>query len=235
MAMWWMPADRSSAPDLLTDIGTMQSPETWSPDGKALAFTQMDNPESGSDIYILPMDGDRKPRALVRTKFSEGSPKFSPDGKRLAYSSNESGRPEVYAMAYPGPGAKIQISTDGGTDPVWRRDGRELYYRNGDRMMVVDVVGGNTLVSKPRVLWEGKYLAGVGSSCGMAGPTSSNYDVTADGQRFLMIKDTSAAAECKLLRIVSNWSNDLQKSMSLTGTVSSSGNHDRTTLALNAR
>jgi hypothetical protein len=69
----------------------------------------------------------------------------------------------------------------------------------------------------------------------MAGPTSSNYDVTADGQRFLMIQDTSAAVECKLLRIVSNWSNDLQKSMSLTGTVSSSRNHDRTTLAGNAR
>ena len=213
MTMWWMPADRSGAPELLTDIGTMQSPETWSPDGKALAFTQMDDPESGSDIYILPMDGDRKPRALVRTKFSEGSPKFSPDGKWLAYSSNESGRPEVYAMAYPGPGAKIQISTDGGTDPVWRRDGRELYYRNGDRMMVVDVVGSNTLVSKPKVLWEGKYLAGVGSSCGMAGPTSSNYDVTADGQRFLMIQDTSEKVECKLLRIVSNWSSDLTTSL----------------------
>jgi Tol biopolymer transport system component len=213
MTMWWMPADRSGAPELLTDIGTMQSPETWSPDGKALAFTQMDDPESGSDIYILPMDGDRKPRALVRTKFSEGSPKFSPDGKWLAYSSNESGRPEVYAMAYPGPGAKIQISTDGGTDPVWRRDGRELYYRNGDRMMVVDVVGSHTLVSKPKVLWEGKYLAGVGSSCGMAGPTSSNYDVTADGQRFLMIQDTSEKVECKLLRIVSNWSSDLTTSL----------------------
>jgi serine/threonine-protein kinase len=211
MTMWSMPADRSGPPGLLTNIGSMQSPESWSPDGKTLAFTQMDDPESGSDIYVLTLGGDRQPQPLIRTKFSEGSPKFSPDGKWLAYSSNESGRPEVYAMAYPGPGAKLQVSTDGGTDPLWRRDGRELYYRNGDLMTVVDVVSGPTLtVSKPRVLWEGRYLAGVGSSCGMAGPTSSNFDVSADGERFLMIEDKSQNVECKLLHVVTNWSRHLQ-------------------------
>jgi serine/threonine-protein kinase len=211
MTMWSMPADRSSEPELLTDVGSMQSPESWSPDGRALAFTQMDDPESGSDIYVLTLDGNRRPQVLIRTKFSEGSPKFSPDGKWLAYSSNESGRPEVYAMAYPGPGPKIQISTDGGTDPVWRRDLKELFYRNGDRMMSVAVASGRTLdLSKPAALWEGRYLAGVGSSCGMAGPTSANYDVSADGKRFLMIEDKSEAAECKLLRVVSNWSSALK-------------------------
>jgi serine/threonine-protein kinase len=211
MTMWWMPADRSGPPELLTNIGTMQSPESWSPDGTALAFTQMDDPERGSDIYVLPRSGDRQPRPLVRTKFSEGSPKFAPDGKWLAYSSNESGRPEVYAMAYPGPGPKIQISTDGGTDPLWRHDGRELYYRAGDRMMAVEVDGRRALtVSKPRQLWEARYLAGVGSSCGMAGPTSANYDVTPDGERFVMIEDKSATVECKLLRVVSNWSSELR-------------------------
>src|SRR5439155_16408362 len=130
--------------------------------------------ESGSDIYTLSLDS-RTPHALIRTKFSEGSPKFSPDGKWLAYSSNESGRPEVYAMTFPGPGATIQMSTEGGTDPVWRHDGRELYYRNGDQMMAVTVSSGATTpFSKPAVLWQGHYLAGVGSSCGMSGPTSAN-------------------------------------------------------------
>jgi Tol biopolymer transport system component len=210
MTMWWMPADRSSPPGLLTNIGSMQSPESWSPDGKTLAFTQMDNPQSGSDIYTLSLDGDKKPRALLQTKFSEGSPKFSPNGAWLAYSTNESGQPEIWAMAYPS-GERIHISTNGGTDPLWRHDGRQLYYRLGDQMMVVDLSYGPSLkASKPRVLWKGNYLAGAGSSCGMAGPTSANYDVTPDGERFLMIEDASSAAESDRLRVVSNWSVELK-------------------------
>ena len=211
MTMWTMPADRSAPAQLLTSIGIMQSPESWSPDGRALAFTQMDDPESGSDIYVLDVDGDRTPRPLVRTKFSEGSPKFSPDGRWLAYSSNESGRSEIYAMAYPGPGPKIQVSTDGGTDPVWRHDNSELFYRNGDLMMAVGITSGRTLtVSTPVVLWKGRYLAGVGSSCGMTGPTSANYDVSADGRRFLMIEETGPDVECRVLHVVSNWARDLK-------------------------
>jgi eukaryotic-like serine/threonine-protein kinase len=211
MTMWWMPADRSTTPELLTNVGSMQSPESWSPDGKTLVFTQMDDPQSGSDIYVLPLDGDKKPRVLLRTKFSEGSPKVSPNGAWLAYSTNESGQPEVWAMAYPGPGERIPISTNGGTDPLWRRDGRQLFYRLGDQMMVVDISYRPSLsASKPRVLWKGRYLAGAGSSCGMAGPTSANYDVTPDGERFLMIEDASPAAECERLRVVSNWSVELR-------------------------
>ncbi len=210
MTMWWMRADRSTPPELLTSIGSMQSPESWSPNGKTLAFTQMDDPQSGSDIYTLSLDGDKTPRALLRTKFSEGSPKFSPNGAWLAYSTNESGQPEVWAMAYPA-GERIPISTNGGTDPVWRHDGRQLYYRRGDQMMVVDVSYRPSLkASKPRMLWRGNYLAGAGSSCGMAGPTSANYDVTPDGERFLMIEDASSTAESERLRVVSNWSVELK-------------------------
>jgi serine/threonine-protein kinase len=210
MTMWWMPADQSGPAQLLTNIGSMQSPESWSPDGKTLAFTQMDDPQSGSDIYMLPLDGDRKPHVFFRTQFSEGSPKFSPNGKWVAYSSNESGQPEIYVRAYP-TGEKIPISNNGGTDPLWRHDGRQLYYRLGDLMMVVDVSYGRSLeVSKPKVLWRGNYLAGAGSSCGMAGPTSANYDVTPDGERFLMIQDASPTAECERLRVVSNWSLELR-------------------------
>jgi hypothetical protein len=85
-------------------------------------------------------------------------------------------------------------------------------------MMAVDVKSGRTLdLSKPTVLWEGRYLAGVGSSCGMAGPTSANYDVTADGERFLMIEDRSENVECKLLRVVSNWSTVLKNPATTSG------------------
>jgi serine/threonine-protein kinase len=108
--MWWSPADRSAPPERLTDVGRTQSPASWSPDGRVVAFTQV-SPETGADVYVLDIR-DRKPR-FVQTTFAEGSPKFSPDGRWIAYTSNESGRNEIYVQAYPGPGAKIQVSVDG--------------------------------------------------------------------------------------------------------------------------
>lgn len=211
MTMWWMPLDRSRPPELLTNIGSMQSPESWSPDGRSLAYTQMDKPEDGSDIYVLSLDGDRKPRPLLTSRFVEGSPKFSPNGRWLAYSSDESGRPEIYALAYPGPGPTVQISTNGGTDPVWRHDGGEIFYRSGDSMMAVTITDPVKLaVSKPAVLWQGHYLAGVGASCGMSGPTSANYDVTADGKRFLMIEDKAQDVVGRQLQLVPGWSVSLK-------------------------
>jgi hypothetical protein len=80
-------------------------------------------------------------------------------------------------------------------------------------MMAVTFDGGSLTVSRPRVLWRGNYLAGAGSSCGMTGPTAANYDVTPDGERFLMIEDTAPTAECALLRIVLNWSPTLSDTM----------------------
>jgi len=207
--MWWSPADRSAPPERLTDIGRGQSPASWSPDGHVVAFTQV-SPETGADVYVLDMAGDRKPRPLVQTRFAEGSPKFSPDGHWIAYTSNESGRNEIYVQAYPGPGAKIQISVDGGTDAVWRPNGGELYYRDGDKMMVVQVnTKGSFQASKPTLLWRGHYALGLGSQCGPPGTTSSNYDVTADGQRFLMIEnDETAPAQ---INVVLNWTEELKR------------------------
>ena len=132
----------------------MQSASSWSPDGRVIAFTQI-SLETGPDVWVLPID-ERKPRVFAQTKFAEGSPKFSPDGRWIAYASNESGRNEIYVQAYPGPGPKVQVSAEGGTDPVWRGKGGELYYRNGDYLMAVAVsTHGNFTASKPRVLWQG--------------------------------------------------------------------------------
>ncbi len=124
---------------------------------------------------VLEMNAERKPRPFVQTKFNEGSPRFSPDGRYIAYASDESGRNEVYVTPYPGPGAKVQVSTDGGADPVWKRKGGELYYRNGDEMMVVNVVTHPVFrADKPRLLWEGRYNLGTNSSCGSPGPRSAS-------------------------------------------------------------
>jgi Tol biopolymer transport system component len=103
----------------------------------------------------VPLKGG-PPRALELSRFPEGSPKFSPDGRWVAYCSAESGKPQVYVQAFPGPGPKIQISSDGGTDPVWKRNGGELYYRNGDSMMAVAVSTAPTYkAGRPQVLWRG--------------------------------------------------------------------------------
>jgi serine/threonine-protein kinase len=207
--MWWVAADRSAPPERLTNIGHMQSAASWSPDGHVLAFTQV-NAETGTDVYVLDMAGDRMPRPFVQTRFAEGSPKFSPDGRWIAYASNESGRNEIYVKAYPGPGAKIQVSVDGGTDAVWRPKGGELYYRDGDKMMVVQVdTKGPFQSSRPKLLWMGRYAHGLGSQCGPPGTTSSNYDVTTDGQRFLMIKDDEIAPT--QINVVLNWTEELKR------------------------
>src|SRR5262245_59906830 len=128
--MWWMPADRSGAPERLTHIGSMHRPSSWAPDGNTMAFTQVSS-ETASDVYVLAIeDPQRKPIPFAQTKFAEGSPKFSPDGRWIAFTSNESGRNEIYVQSYPGPGPKIQVSTEGGSDVAWKPDGNELYYRN---------------------------------------------------------------------------------------------------------
>jgi dipeptidyl aminopeptidase/acylaminoacyl peptidase len=186
----------------------MQSASSWSPDGQVVAFTQV-NFDTGPDIYVMDMR-EGKPRPFVQTKFAEGAPKFSPDGRWIAYTSNESGRNEVYVQAYPGPGPRIQISTDGGADAVWRPSGGELFYRDRDKMMMVSVsTSGHFFASKPRVLWERRYAHGLGSACGAPGTTSSNYDVTADGQRFLMLKDDETAPA--QVNVVLNWSEELKR------------------------
>jgi hypothetical protein len=181
----------------------------FSPDGRFLAFDDK-NSETGDDVRAVALD-DRAVRPVADTRFREGSAKFSPDGRWIAYSSDESGRPQIYVQAFPGPGPKIQVSNDGGTDPVWRRSGGELFYRGGNRMMAVAVTTAPTFrASAPRVLWEGIYSQGLGSSCGMPGVASSNYDVTADGQRFLMVRDDENVSSTKIVVVV-NWIADLKR------------------------
>ena len=132
--------------------------------------------------------------------------KFSPDGRWVAYASDESGKSEVYVQAFPGPGPKIQISNAGGNDPVWRRSGGELFYRSDSKMMVVSVTTFPQFkASAPTQLWTGDYSQGTASSCGMPGVSSSNYDVTSDGQRFLMVRDDDTSVYATKIVVVLNW------------------------------
>jgi len=210
--MWRVPADRSRAAEQLPGTGISQNAESWSPDGDSIAYTAI-TPEAGAHIMVESLKGAHESRPFVDVKAPAGSPKFSPDGRWLAYCSNESGKAQVYVQAFPGPGPKVQVSNDGGTDPVWKRTGGELYFRNGDKMMVVPVSTAPTFrAGRPQVVWEGHYSHGMSTSCGPPGPTSSNYDVTADGRRFLMIRDEAPdTAVSKQIIVVLGWADEVTR------------------------
>jgi Tol biopolymer transport system component len=201
--LFWQLADGSGGLERLTTSEFIHGPISWSPDGQLLAFIEV-NPTTGYDIWVLRL-GDRKAQPFLRTPFNESVPQFSPDGRWLAYISNESGSNEIYVQPYPGPGGKRQISTDGGTEPVWNRNGRELFYRSGDKMMAVDIATQpGFAVGKPRMLFEGPYVLTFG--------TFPNYDVSPDGQRFLMLKpsETAGAAPTQI-NVVLNWFEELKQ------------------------
>lgn len=210
--LWQIPADRSGPARQVAAEGESQSAESYSPDGKAIVYTVMAQGTPGR-IAVLPLDGSSKPQPLDDTRYAQGSPKFSPDSRWIAYCAAESGRPQVYVKAFPGPGPKIQVSNDGGTDPVWKRTGGELFYRRDDSMMAVPVSTTPTFsAGRAQELWKGRYSPGMSSSCGGPGLTSSNYDVTPDGQHFLMIKDDDQdSVTSDRLIVVQAWDDEVRR------------------------
>jgi serine/threonine-protein kinase len=210
--LWQVPADRSGPATQVPASGFSQNAESYSPDGQAIAYTVTD---AGlpARIAVVQLHGGQTPQPLENSRYSQGSPKFSPDGRWLAYCSNESGKAQVYVRAFPGPGAKIQVSNDGGTDPVWRRTGGELFYRNDDSMLAVAVsTASGFSAGHPQEIWKGHFSHGMSSSCGAPGLTSSNYDVTADGNRFLMIKDEDQDLTTSTrVVVVQGWADELTR------------------------
>jgi eukaryotic-like serine/threonine-protein kinase len=202
--LFWQPADGSGPAEELTKsaLSPNNIPGSFSPDGQVLVFVE-GNPDSAQDVYTLLLK-DGKPQPFVRTPSNETSPRFSPDGHFIAYTSNESGRYEIYVRPYPGPGGKWQISTEGGTEPVWNPKGRELFYRFGNKMMAVDVTIQPTFsAGKPKMLFEGPYV-----------PTPrsfQDYDVSPDGQRFLMLKASEQSQGPVQINVVLNWFEELKQ------------------------
>jgi len=196
-ALYRQVADGSGSPDQITEkTAAAQMSNSWSPDGRMLAFTQ---PAGG--IWMLTMDGDGKPQVFVDGAF----PKFSPDGQWVAYSRRERGRPQVYVSPYSEPEVKYLISgQEGGAEPVWSPDGTELFYRSGDRMMVVSIQTESTFnAGRPRVLFEGSYLSSSSS------PGFQYYDISPDGQRFLMIKEDEG--QPGHINVILNWFEELKR------------------------
>ena len=197
-ALVWKPADMSGSAEKLLTSEHLLEPNSWSPDGKILAFTEH-HPSTGADIWVLPMEGKREPQLFLKTSFNENDAKFSPDGRWLAYCSNESGRNEVYVRPFPGPGGIIKISNTGGLMPVWAPDGRELFYRIEDKMMVVTIDTKSTFtVGKPKPLFES--------------PSTivERYGITPDNQSFVMIEKGEYSNPPTQLNIILNWFEELK-------------------------
>jgi dipeptidyl aminopeptidase/acylaminoacyl peptidase len=202
-------ADGSGAEELLYADNLSKSATSWSPDGKFLLFGSFDPRNPANHIWVLPMmpeqsGGAPKPFPFSRTSFNEMNGQFSPDGRWVAYQSNESGRYEIYAAPFPGPGGKRQISIGGGVYPRWRHDGKEIFYVGADlRLMAAPV---NVLVG----------ALDLGAVRPLFGPMANYavvgypYDVSLDGQQILAVSAPEKKAG-EPLTLVQNWTAGLKK------------------------
>jgi Tol biopolymer transport system component len=204
------PADGSGTERLVLESADATGyPSSISPDGRYLVYIRrLNEKESGSHIWALPLSSDGKPGEeksfpIVQDPFDERAPTVSPDGKWLAYQSNESGRPEIYITAFPGGGAKWQVSSNGGTMPKWRLEGKELFFADPqDNIVAVDVnTAGNAVkLGAPHTLFQ---AVGIQRDFGP-------YDVTADGKKFL-INSGDLKEGSDPLTMVQNWTAELKK------------------------
>ena len=199
--VFWKPVDASNTEELLLEGEGSFFPASWSVGDESLIY-YMSPGLVDRDLGVMSGDGSTTP--FLATEFNERAPRLSPDGRWVAYVSNQSGDDQVYVRTFPDSGQVIQVSTQGGTEPVWSRDGRELFYRNGGEMLVVDVESGGDEFGTPRLLFEGTYESdpnGIGAA---------NYDVSLDGQQFLMVSRDSRAERLSLV-VVENWSEELKE------------------------
>jgi serine/threonine protein kinase len=186
-------------------------PLDWSPDGRTLLYASQD-PKTNSDIWALPLTGERKPFPVAQTTFDERGGQFSPDGRFMAYVSNETGTDEVYIRSFPGAGGKWQVSTTGGTDPRWRRDGKELFYLAPDSKLMavaIQISADSRSLSPaaPVALFSTRLATGANVNIGFL--SKPQYAVAPDG-RLLMnvtVEDATAAP----ITIVLNWTAALKK------------------------
>ena len=202
--VFWKSADGTGEAESLLTRDNPQWPSSFSPEGDWLAISEL-HPVTGWDIWMLPVQpvqGDRSPSPFLVTAANEKFSKFSPDGRFVAFVSDDSGRNEVFILPFPGPGEKVTISPAGGTAPMWSRDGRQLFYRNGEQMLAVDIRYDPTMtVGAPRLLFE-------------APPDRlthfADYDVGPDEPGFVMVRPNEGP-EQRRMYVVLNWFEELRR------------------------
>jgi dipeptidyl aminopeptidase/acylaminoacyl peptidase len=196
-SIWWTPSDGSGQPEKVFSSRFSIREVIASPDNRYLIYRE-DHSTNRRDIHLLPLDGPRTSRPLLTTGFDELMPRISPDGKRLAYMSDETGQYEVYIRALPGLGGRVQVSTNGGTEPLWSRDGR-LFYRQGTQLIAASIITAPSLLVSREVVFDGPYETH---------PFHPNYDAAPDGKSFLMLK--TADDDTQVIAVV-NWLDELRQ------------------------
>ncbi|HWW83442.1 MAG TPA: hypothetical protein VNZ26_07560, partial [Vicinamibacterales bacterium] len=189
-----------------------QTPGSWSSAANAISFIQ--GTASGTTgIWVLPMEGERKPRLFLESRFSLSHAEFSPDGRLMAYVSAESGNPEVYVQSYPDPGERTQVSAAGGFEPIWSSNGRELFYRNNNTTGTQQYFSAAIRslspfrVDAPRLLFEAR----LGHTYLSTGPMRS-WDVSPDGTRFFLGRvRESTDKPVTTMQVVLNWGEELKR------------------------
>ena len=201
--LYLKPTSGAGEPELLLETDNNKGPRDWPPDGRVLLFVEL-SPTTNWDLWVLPMEGERKPIPYLRTEFAETLGQFSPDGRWVAYVSNESGRGEIYVQPYPADGGKWQVSTDGGTQPRWRADGKELFYLTVDnKVMAAEIQAGETFrAGVPNMLFQAPEVNP------FLPETIFHYDVADNGRRFL-IDIVAEDTERTPVTIVLDWQAEL--------------------------
>ena len=199
--LFWKAADGTGQAERLTTSPNNQTAHSFSPDGKRLVFGD----SATTKMQVLSMEGERTSQPLFQSQFNEDNAMISPDGHWIAYESNESGQLEVYVRPFPNvEGGKLQISSDGGTEPVWAPREEELFYRNGEAMMMVGFKTEPTFTAgSPEILFTGSHTTS---------RAVTNYDISPDGQRFLMIKTAEGEeGQQDQINVVLNWFEELKR------------------------
>jgi Tol biopolymer transport system component len=204
-------ADGSGDEEQLTKSDDPLWPSSWSRDGQSVVFAGM-GPNGNFDISMLLL-GDKKIQPLLNTTFREADGAVSPDGRWLAYTSNESGRLEVYVRPFPAGAGRWQVSDSGGGLPRWAASGRELFYRVDDGLMVasIEAQGDSLRTGKPVRLFTGSFRGGI-TGVSIGGNIFADYDVTPDGQRFVMFPATEVESTNRgMLTLVTPWFDELSR------------------------
>jgi eukaryotic-like serine/threonine-protein kinase len=210
--LFWQAPDGSGAPERLLESDRLQVPLSFAPDGRLLFSADVAGRDR--DVYALSMDGSGRVEAILDSEANELSAEVSPNGRWIAYDSDESGQPEIYVRPYPdaSAGRRWPISTEGGRQPLWARNGSELFYRDyGGAMWAVPVTPGPTFTPGRAVkLFENDHYIGTGTGPFGSGRT---FDLSHDGSRFLMIKEqaTTGDAAVPSLEVVLNWFEELKQ------------------------